>query len=75
MSSQKRKASHPDIKQYFCTRSKAKGDVSVVSQPKKANICGSSCKNNFSAVQEKQHSTVSEVGLPTVPEWPGHFRN
>ena len=37
MSSQKRKASHPDIKQYFC--SKAKEDVSVVSQPKKANIC------------------------------------
>ena len=33
MSSQKRKASHPDIKQYFC--SKAKEDVSVASQPKK----------------------------------------
>ena len=30
MSSQKRKASHPDIKQYFC--SKAKEDVNVVSQ-------------------------------------------
>ena len=59
MSSQKRKASHPDIKQYFC--SKAKEDVSVVSQPKKANICSSSCKNNFSAVQEEQHSTISEV--------------
>ena len=59
MSSQKRKASHPDIKQYFC--SKVKGDVSVVSQPKKANICSSSCKNNFSAVQEEQHSAVSEV--------------
>ena len=29
MSSQKHKASHPDIKQYFC--SKAKEDVSVVS--------------------------------------------
>ena len=59
MSSQKRKASHPDIRQYFC--SKAKEDVSVVSQPKKANICSSSCKNNFSEVQEEQHSTVSEV--------------
>ena len=59
MSSQKRKASHPDIKQYFCN--KAKEDVSVVSQPKKANICSSSCKNNFSAVQEEQHLTVSEV--------------
>ena len=59
MSSQKRKASHPDIKQYFC--SKAKEDVNVVSQPKKANICSNSCKNNFSAVQEEQHSTVSEV--------------
>ena len=58
MSSQKRKASHPDIKQYFC--SKAKEDVSVVSQPKKANICSISSKNNFSAVQEEQHSTVSE---------------
>ena len=58
MSSQKRKASHPDIKQYFC--SKAKEDVSVVSQPKKANICSSSCKNNFSAVQEEQHSTVQK---------------
>ena len=57
MSSQKRKASHPDVKQYFY--SKAKEDVSVVSQPKKANICSSSCKNNFSAVQEEQHSTVN----------------
>ena len=59
MSSQKRKASHPDIKHYFC--SKAKKDVSVFSQPKKANICSSSCKNIFSAVQEEQNSTVSEV--------------
>ena len=59
MSSQKRKASHRDIKQYFC--SKAKEDVSIVSQPKKANIFSSNCKNNFSAVEEEQHSTVSEV--------------
>ena len=59
MSSQKPKASHPDIKQYFC--SKAKENVSVVSQPEKANICSSSCKNNFSAVQEEEHSTVLEV--------------
>ena len=62
MSSQERKASHPDIKQYFC--SKAKEGVSVVSQPKKENIFSSSCKNDFSAVQKEQHSTVSQVNNP-----------
>ena len=62
MFSQKRKASHVDIKQYFY--SKAKEDVSGVSQPKKPNICSSSCKNDFSAVQQEQHTTVSEVNDP-----------
>ena len=62
MSSLKCKANHPHIKQYFC--SKAKEDVSVVSLPKQANICSSGRKNNFSAVQEEQHSTVLEVNDP-----------
>ena len=51
MSSQKRKASHPDIKQYFCT----------VVQKKQTSVAVA-VKIIFQ--QEEQHSTVSEVNHP-----------
>ena len=61
MSSQKRKASNPDIKQYFC--SKAKEDVSVVSQPKKqtsvavaVKIIFQQCRKN--SIQQFQKSMI-----------------
>ena len=62
MPSQKRKASHPDIKQYFF--SKAKEDVSVVSQPKKAvaslavavKIIFLQCRKN--SIQQFQKSII-----------------
>jgi len=53
MSQQKRKASHPRIKQYFC---KAKQIFLAVSQPENANATSRDCKNSFdSVVQEAQH--------------------
>ena len=62
MSSQKRKASHPDIKQYFC--SKAKEEVSVVSQPKTkqtsvavaVKIIFQQCRKN--SIQQFQKSMI-----------------
>jgi len=57
MSQQKRKVSHPRIKQYFCNKPKQK--FLAVSQPESANTSSSECKGSFhSVVQEVQHSTV-----------------
>jgi len=57
MSQQKRKASHPRLKQYFCSKHKLK--FLAVSQPESANASSSECKGSFdSVVQEVQHSTV-----------------
>jgi len=57
MSQQKRKASHPNIKQYFC--SQPKQTLLAVSQPERANASSSKCKGFIdSVVQEVQHSTV-----------------
>ena len=57
MSQQKRKASHPRIKQYFCSKPKQK--FLTVSQPESANASGNECKGSFnSVVQEVRHSTV-----------------
>jgi len=54
---QKRKASHPRIKQYFCSKPKQK--FLSVSQPESANASSSDCKGYFnSVVQEVHHSTV-----------------
>jgi len=57
MSQQKRKASHPSIKQYFCSKPKQK--FLAVAQPESANSSSSDCKGSFdSAVQKELHSTV-----------------
>jgi len=57
MSQQKRKSSHPRIKQYFCSIPEQK--FLAVNQPESANASSSECKGSFdSVVQEVQHSTV-----------------
>jgi len=57
VSQQKRKVSHPRIKQYFCSKPKQK--FLVVSQPESANVSSSECKRFIdSVVQEVQNSTV-----------------
>jgi len=57
MSQQKHKASHPRIKQYFCSKPKQK--CLAISQPESANASSSECKGSFdSVVQEVQNSTV-----------------
>ena len=57
MSQQKRKARHPRIKQYFCSKPKQK--FVAVSWPESANASSSACKGSFdSLVQDRQHSTV-----------------
>jgi len=57
VSHQKRKASHPRIKQHFCDKPKQK--CLAVSQPESANTSTSECKGSFdSVVQEIQHSIV-----------------
>jgi len=48
MSQQKRKASHPRIKQYFCSELKQK--FLAVSQPESANAGSSECKGSFDSV-------------------------
>jgi len=51
MSQQKCKASHPRIKQYFCSKPKQK--YLAVSLPESANASSSECKGTFdSLVQE-----------------------
>ena len=53
----KRKASHPWIVQYFCSKPKQK--FLAVSLPESANTSNHDCKNSFdSVVQEAKHSTV-----------------
>jgi len=57
MSQQKRKTSHPSIKQYF--RGEHKQIFFAVSQPESENASSSDCKHSFdSVVQEEQHSTI-----------------
>jgi len=57
MSQQKRKASHPRIKQHFCNKPKQK--FLAVSQPESANTSSSEFKGSFdSFMQEIQHSIV-----------------
>jgi len=57
LSQQKRKATHPSIKQYFCSKPKHK--FLAASQPEIANTSSSDCKDSFdSDVQKEQHSTV-----------------
>jgi len=57
MSQRKCKASHPRVKQYFC--SKPKQNFLAVSQLESANASSSECKGSFdSVVQEAQHSTI-----------------
>ena len=57
MSQQKRKASHPRIKEYVCSKPKHK--FLTVSQPESANANRNECKGSFtSVVQKVQHSTV-----------------
>jgi len=57
LSQQKRKARHPRIKQYFCSKPKQK--IIAISQSESANASSSECKGSFdSVVREVQHSTV-----------------
>jgi len=57
MSQQKRKAIHPRIKDYFCSKPKQK--FLPVTQPESANTSSSECKVFFdSVVQKVQHSSV-----------------
>jgi len=65
MSQQKRKASHPRIKQCFCSKPKQK--YLAVTQPESANTSSRDCKNSFdSVVQEAQHSTVRMSKVSSV---------
>ena len=57
MSQHKRKACHPRMKKYVC--SKPKQRFLAVSQPESANASSSECKGSFnSVVQDEQHSTA-----------------
>jgi len=52
MSHQNGKASHPSIKQYFCSKPKQK--FLAVSQPESANASSSDCKGFFDSVVQKE---------------------
>jgi len=58
ISQQKRQASHPSIKQYFCSKPKQK--FLAVSQTESVNTSSSDCTGPFNfVVHKKQHSTVT----------------
>jgi len=59
MSQQKNKASHPRIKQYFCSKPEPK--ILAVNHPETANASSSECKDSFNSVVQEVHVRISKT--------------